>query len=188
VVKRSVMVAFLLAGLVLFSLAAGGCEPEEEEPEVDQEALVAINNYVEEISALLPEVKIDLQGWSRDPHSEDDMPFEYDQERREWLLEHKEELEAVREEHLDAEFPEEEEIAAWDVIIVRGDREWQLDGEEWLAALERLEDLVDEVMDVISMILAEEGELDREQSERVLELIEVIEPEIEAVRAVIFRS
>ncbi len=178
----------LTAVLVLFGLTAGGCEPEEEEPEVDEEAIVAINNYVEEMTALMPEVKIDLQGWSREPHSDDDKPFEYDEERRQWLQEHKAEIEAVRDRHLDAEFPDEEEIAAWDVIIVRGDQEWELDGVEWLQALQRLEDLTGEVTGVIDMILAEEGELDMEQSERILELIEEIEPEIEAVRSVIFRT
>ncbi len=187
-VQKPFLPLLLAAGLVLFGFAAGGCEPEEEEPEVDEEAIVAINNYVEEITAFLPEVKIDLQGWSRDPHSDDDMPFEYDEERREWLREHKVEIEAVRDRHLNAQFPDEEEIASWDVIIVRSDREWQLDGVEWLEALEQLEELTGEVISVIDMILAEEGELDMEQSERVLELIEEIEPEIEAVRSVIFRT
>lgn len=184
--KKLTLAAALAAGLVVFSLSAAGCEPEEEEPEVDEEALVAINDYVEEMTALLPEVKIDLQGWSKDPHSEDDMPFEYDEERRQWLREHREDIEAVRDRHLDTEFPTAEEIEAWDVIIVRGDREWELDGEKWLAALDRLEDLVGEVTGVITMILEEDGELDMEQSERILELIEEIEPEIEAVRPVIF--
>ena len=183
--KKVAFPAVLIGILLLFGLAAG-CEPEEEEPEVDEAALVAINNYVQEMTALMPEVKIDLQGWSRDPHSADDMPFEYDQERRNWLREHKEKIEAVREEHLDADFPDEEEIAAWDVIIVRGDREWELDGVKWLEALDQLEDLSGEVTAVIGMILKEEGELDQEQSERVLELIEQIEPEIEEVRSVIF--
>ncbi len=186
--KRISLVLVLAAGLGLLGLAGGSCQPEEEEPEVNEEALVAINNYVEEMSALLPEVKIDLQGWSRDPHSEDDMPFKYDEERRDWLKEYREEIEAVRGKHLDADFPDEEEIAAWDVIIVRGDQEWELDGEKWLRALERLEDLADEVKAVITMILEEEGELDMDQSERVLELIEQIEPEIEEVRSVIFRT
>lgn len=186
--QKMFLAVALTAVLALFGLAAAGCEPEEEEPEVDEEAIVAINNYVEEMTALMPEVKVDLQGWSRDPHSDDDMPFEYDEERRQWLQEHKKEIEAVRDRHLDAEFPDEEEIAAWDVIIVRGDQEWELDGVKWLEALQRLEDLTGEVTAVIEMILAEEGELDMEQSERVLELIEEIEPEIEAVRSVIFRT
>ncbi len=185
-IKKITLVAALAAGLAVFSLATAGCEPEEEEPEVDEEALVAINDYVEEMTALLPGVKIDLQGWSKDPHSEDDMPFEYDEERRQWLREHREDIEAVRDRHLDTEFPAAEEIETWDVIIVRGDREWELDGGKWLTALDRLEDLVGEVTDVIAMILEEDGELDMDQSERVLELIEEIEPEIEAVRSVIF--
>jgi len=186
--QKLFLTVLIAAGLVFSCFAGAGCEPEEEEPEVDQEALVAINNYVEEMSALMPEIKIDLQGWKRDPHAEDDMPFEYDEERRKWLEEHRQDVEAIRDEHLDADFPDEEEIAQWDVIIVRGDSEWELDGVEWLEALERFDELVDEVLSVIEMIEAEEGELDMEQSERVLELIEAIEPEIEKVHSVIFRA
>ncbi len=185
--KQLLLCLLLLLGALVLSGAA--CEPEEEEaPEVDEAALFAINDYTEEMTAALPDVKIDLQTWSREPHAEDDLPFSYDEKSREWLSEHKAKLQEIRSRHLDTTFPGEAEIASWDVIIVRGEEEWQLDGEKWLAALERLEDLVDEVIGVIAMIVSEEGELDMEQSERVLELIEEIEPEIEAVRSIIFRT
>ncbi len=187
--KSKPLLLFLLMLLAALVLSGAECEPEEEEgPEVDEAALVAINDYTEEMTAALPEVKIDLQSWSKEPHAEDDPPFSYDEKSREWLSEHKVKLQEIRARHLDTAFPDEKEIASWDVIIIRGEEEWQLDGEKWLAALERLEDLVDEVIGVITMVNAEKGELDMEQSERVLELIEVIEPEIKAVRSVIFRT
>jgi len=186
--KLLLVLSFMAAAALMMGGAV--CEPEvvEEEVEVDEEALIAINNYVEEMTAALPAVKIELQGWVREIRAEDDLPLRYDEERRQWLQEHKEDLEAIRRKHLDTDFPDAEEIEAWDVIIVRGDREWELDGKAWLKALDQLEDLVDEVIETIEVIMAQEGELDMEQSERVLELIEEIEPVIEKVRAVIFRT
>lgn len=190
--RKSSIIVFMAAALLLTALAlfTAGCEPEEEEA-FDERALVAVSNYVQEMTrALLDDTMIaDLQGWVRDYyHEEDDLPLEYDEERREWLLEHRDRLQSLREQHLSDDFPTREEIAGWEVVIVRGDKEWLLEGEIVNEALDKLDALYLETTGVIEMIEEEEGELDFDQSERVLDLIDGIEPVVDEVREVFFRQ
>lgn len=179
-----VIILFLATGLVLFSAA---CQPEEEE-EFDERALVAVDNYIEEMTDALSDstLRADLQGWVRD-YYEDELPFYYDEERREWLGEHQEDLEGLRQRHLGGNFPSVEEIIEWQVVVVRGEREWMLEGEEVIGALASLDALYAEMTAAIEMIIASEGELDMEQSERVLDLLDGIDPVIEEVRSVFYR-
>lgn len=181
-----------MAGLICLILILSGatCLPEEDPVEdVDEKALQAINSYVEEITArLLDEtLQADLKGWTRRPH-EDDMPYTYDEERRQWLEGHSREIKDLRREHLDDNYPSLEEVASWEVIVVRGGQEWTVDGEEWAGALVRLEELIEELVVVIHIIVASGGELDRDQSKRVEALAASIEPEVKAVRSIIFRE
>ncbi len=176
---------FLLPLFFVF-LPPWGCLPEEEEEVFDEAALRAVNQYVEEMSTALRDTIPDLKGWVRE-YYEEDLPLTYDEERREWLKEHKENIEAVSDKYRENDFPTEEEIAEWEVVVVRDQSEWVLEGEEVNAALEKLDELRAEVTGTIEMIDRNDGELDMEQSEKVLELIEDIEPTIEEVRAVFFR-
>ena len=172
----------LILGLALFSAS---CQPEEEE-EFDQEALVAVDNYINEMTGALSDatLRADLKGWVRD-YYEDDLPLYYDEERREWLKEHKEELERVRQKHLHSGFPTAEEISEWQVVVVRGDMEWMLEGEEVIQALRQLDELYEEITGTIDMIIDNDGELDMQQSERVLELLDEIDPAVEEIRSVL---
>lgn len=172
----------LILGLALFSAS---CQPEEEE-EFDQEALVAVDNYINEMTGALSDatLRADLKGWVRD-YYEDDLPLYYDEERREWLKEHKEELERVRQKHLNSGFPTAEEISEWQVVVVRGDMEWMLEGEEVIQALRQLDELYEEITGTIDMIIDNDGELDMQQSERVLELLDEIDPAVEEIRSVL---
>ncbi len=174
----------LILGLALFSAS---CQPEEEE-EFDQEALVAVDNYINEMTGALSDatLRADLKGWVRD-YYEDDLPLYYDEERREWLKEHKEELERVRQKHLHSGFPTTKEISEWQVVVVRGDMEWKLEGEEVIQALRQLDALYEEITGTIDMIIDNDGELDMQQSERVLELLDEIDPAVEEIRSVLFR-
>lgn len=179
---------FLLAAVAVISLLLlAGCEAEEEE--FDERPLIAVNSYVYELSnALLDDLFLaDLEGWSRE-YYEDDLPFYYDQERRKWLAEHGKQLKTVRESHLEDQFPSEEEIAEWEVVVVRGDQEWLLEGDEVNDALQKLGDLYNEVMKVLEMIDETDGELDETQSKKVLEILETIEPRVNEVREVFFRQ
>ena len=181
-----ICLAFLTGGLAL--LSAGCAEEEVEEPEFKEEDLYAVNAYVEELTPVLLEVVPDLKGWKRDPHAEEDIPFEYDEERREWLRGHKETIEAVQDEHLNETFPEKETIERWEVVVVRGDREWLMEGDEVVEALETLNQFSDEMIGTIETILNRSGELDEEQSEEVLAVIERTEPVVAEVREAIFRE
>lgn len=179
---RKVLIMCLL---VILLLVGSACQPEPEE--FDEEALLALNNYVDELStAMLDQtLKADLKGWVRD-YYEDDLPLQYDEERRAWLAEHRDNLNEVRRRHRTAAFPSDETIAGWQVIVVRSGSEWLLEGEEALAALNKLESIYAELIAVIEMIIGEEGELDMPQSERVLELIDELEPQVNEVRAYYF--
>lgn len=177
----------LVAVTVISLLLHAGCETEEEV--FDERPLVAVNSYIYELSNALTDdlFLADLKGWSRE-YYEDDMPFYYDQERREWLAEHRKNLETIRNNHLVGQFPSEEEIAEWEVVIVRGDQEWLLEGDEVNNALQKLSDLFHKVMEILEMIEDADGELDEAQSKQVLELLEIIEPRVHEVREVLFRQ
>ncbi len=179
-------ICLLLPLLCATFLVAAGCLPEEEEEVFDEAAFKAVNEYVREMSMVLRDTIPDLRGWVREYYVED-LPLTYDEERREWLREHKENIEAVRNKFRENDFPTEEEIAEWEVVVARGEQEWMLEGKEVNAALDKLDELRLEVTGTIEMIERAEGELDMEQSEKVLELIEEIEPVVEEVRAVFFR-
>lgn len=184
--RRLLIIALLIlaAGLAFF---ASACQPEEEE-EFDETLLTAVDSYVEEMTEALSDstLRADLQGWVRE-YYEEEMPFYYDEERREWLEEHKEELEGVRQRYRGNDFPSIEEITEWQIVVVRGEREWNLEGEEVIAAIDNLDALYAEVTGTIDMILDNAGELDMQQSERVLELLEEIDPVLGEVRSVFFR-
>lgn len=178
---------FICLALTVF--AAAGCEPEEEVEEFDQAALEAADRYIVKMGEALKEetLRADLQGWSREYYG-DDLPLYYDEERREWLGEHREKLKNLQRSHLDSsDFPAEAEIAEWEVVVVRGENEWLLEGEEVLTGLNTLNELYDEMIAVIDLIIENEGELDMEQSERVLELLDEIDPAVEKARSVLRR-
>ena len=189
--RNLISTIMLLMLTTLLVLSAAGCLPEEqEEEEFDRAALVAVDNYIEEMSGALGDstLRADLQGWCRDYYEDDEPPFIYDEERREWLGEHKEELKDLREKHLTGpDFPDREDIIEWEVVIVRGEREWMLYGEEVIEALDSLEALYTEVITVIEMIIESERELNYQQSVRVLELLDDIDPTLEKAASVFDR-
>ncbi len=164
-----------------------GCEQEEEEV-FDKEDLYAVNNYVEEMTAAMQEVVPDLKGWSRAPHAEDEMPLEYDQERMQWLGEHRDQLEEIKQEHFENRIPELEKIEQWEVVVVRGTEEWLMKGPEVVEALEKLNEFARDLKSSIDMIKENDGQLDEEQSEEIKELIEQVEPVTEEVRHQIFKE
>jgi len=188
--KNLITAIMLLLLMTLLVLTAAGCVTEDQEEEFDRAALVAVDNYIEEMSGALGDstLRADLQGWCRDYYEADEPPFTYDEERREWLGEHKEDLKDLREKHLArSEFPEREEVSEWEVVIVRGEREWVLYGEEVIEALDSLEALYTEVIKVIEMIIESEGELNYQQSVQVLELLDAIDPTLEKAASVFNR-
>lgn len=182
--KRKIIFCYICSIILVVMMA--GCEAEEEE--FDEKPLIDVNNYVYEMSnALLDDVLLaDLKGWTRE-YYDDDLPFYYDQERCAWLEEHRNNLEAVRSSHLVDQFPAEEEIAEWELVVVRGDHEWLLEGEVVNDTLQKLDELYYELTGVLKMIGDNDGELDMAQSERVLEILETIEPRVNEVREVFFR-
>lgn len=185
--KKTYRYAAIFICLVLTAFVITGCEPEEEQEEFDRDALMAVDRYLVEMGEALKEetLRADLKGWTRG-YYEDELPLYYDEERREWLDEHRHSLQDLQRRHLEgSDFPGEEEIAQWEVIVVRGEEEWLLEGEEVLFGLNKLDSLYDEVIAVIDMIIANEGELDLEQSDRVLDLLDNIEPAVEEARSVL---
>lgn len=164
-----------------------GCEQEEEEV-FDKADLYAVNDYVEEMTSAMHEVVPDLKGWSRAPHSDEGMPLEYDEERLEWLGEHRDQLEEVKQEHLENGVPEMEKIEQWEVVVVRGTEEWLMKGPEVVEALEKLNEFALDLKSSIAMIKENDGQLDEEQSEEIKALIDRVEPVTKEVRHQIFRE
>ncbi len=181
------MLKKILLIILIFVLIAfmAGCQPEPEE--FDESALIAISDYVDEMTTAMLDATFvaDLKGWVRE-YYEDDLPLRYDEERRQWLAEHAENLEQLYGRHRNSGFPADEEISGWQVVIVRGESEWLLEGSEALGALEKLEVLYRELLGVIGMIVESAGELSMEQSEWVLELIDSLEPRVYEIREVYF--
>lgn len=189
--KKTIGYNIILICLIIFIvIGAAGCQPQEiEEEEFDRDALMAVDAYLVEMGKALKEetLRADLQGWVRD-YYEEDLPLYYDEERREWLDEHRAVLEALKSSHMEsALFPEREDIANWEVMVVREEEEWLLEGEEVLSGLDILNDLYNEMIAVISLIIEHEGELNMEQSERVLDLLDTIEPTVAEAKSVLRR-
>jgi len=174
----------LLTALLLIS---AGCQPEV--VEVDEAELLALTEYAEEMTvALLADtLNADLKGWVRE-YYEDELPLRFDEERREWLAGHQENLEVLQNKHLQGStFPDRETIATWEVVLVQGENEWLFEGTAALEALDQLDLIYSDVTQTIEMIIASDGELDMAQSEQVISLVEEIEPRVESVRAYFFR-
>jgi hypothetical protein len=181
--KKTVLFLLLVALLLLLA----GCQPEV--VLVDEAEMLALTEYVEDITvALLDDtLNADLKGWVRE-YYEDELPLRYDEERREWLAGHRENLEALQSKHLQgSNFPTRETIATWEVVLVQGGNEWLFEGTAALEALDQLDLIYSDITQTIEMIIANEGELDMAQSEQVISLVEEIEPRVESVRAYFFR-
>jgi hypothetical protein len=179
--KKLTAVILLASLLMLISI---GCQPEEEE--FDETALVIVSDYVEELTVAMLDLIPDLMGWVREPHS-DNLPLRYDEERIIWLEEYRVRLEDIRQRYRGDDFPADEEIADWQIVVVRGDREWLLEGPVVLGALAETEALYTEIRGAISMISAADGELDMAQSQKVMSLVEEIEPRVEEIRSILFK-
>jgi hypothetical protein len=182
---KKVIEALLLILVVVAVLGCSSPEPEE----FDDAALLAVTGYVDEMTAALLDktLEADLKGWVRE-HYGDELPLCYDEERRGWLGEHAANLESIRSRHLQgSNFPAAEDIATWQVVVVRGDAEWMLHGDEVLDGLEKLDQLYFDLTGTVEMIDESGGELDMEQSEKVLQLLEEIATRVEEVRAVFYR-
>ncbi len=180
--KRYLMlgIVILIAGL----LWTAGCQPGEKE--FDEAAFITVNDYVEEMTVAMLDLLPDLQGWIREPYS-DNLPLRYGQERLEWLQDHREDIDMIRQRYSGIDYPTTEEIASWQVVMVRGEQEWLLEGAELAEVLGKLDDLGEGLSGALEMIEESVGELDAGQSKQVLTLIDEIEPVVEAVRSVLFR-
>ncbi len=183
---RRIKKNYAIALTIIFALMvlASGCA-EEAEP-LDEAKLEILDSYTIEMSPALLDVVPDLEGWVRKPYS-DNLPLVYDQERVEWLQEHAEKITGIRTRNLDRGLPAYNEIADWEIVVVRGEQEWLLNGPGLAAALEDFDRVVYETVALIELIAEEDGELNMAQSDRVLELIERLEPVVDNLRAVQFR-
>ncbi len=175
-----------IAGLMLMIMMTclAGCQ--EPVIEVDPEDLSLIDQYVEELSQALIDVEPDLLGWVREPYS-DNYPLKYNEERIAIIAEHLEKIRQIREQRQKDTFPDQDIIAKWQVVVVRGSDEWFLEGLAVVDALDRLEMLCARVEQACAMIIDSEGMLDAEQSQFVVTLIEELTPEIEAIRVVFYK-
>ncbi|MFO8191759.1 MAG: hypothetical protein R6U08_03145 [Bacillota bacterium] len=180
--KKVLVIMALVAAAAVFS----GCSEEVVEEEFDEADLVAVDEYIEEMNEALLDLKPDLQGWIREPYQEE-LPLRYDEERIGWLKEQQGKLAEIENRYRNGNFPTEEEITSWQVVVVRGEKERLLEGSEVLAALDKLEQLKEKVSGTIEMIETSGGELNMEQSEEVMALIDDMEPIVEEIRAVFFR-
>lgn len=154
--------------------------------EVDPDQLNLVDHYVEELTSALLDCEPDLLGWVREPYS-DNLPFKYNEERINLLSLHQEKIKQIYMIRDSAEFPAEEDMAKWQVIVVRGDDEWLLEGAQVVETLNTLEVLSDRVEQAIAMISEHDGVLDMEQSALIIELTDELVPAVEAIRAVFYK-
>jgi hypothetical protein len=177
---------FLFAGFLVVILCCflPGCQ--EPVVEVDPAQLYMIDQYVEELSVALLDTEPDLLGWIREPYA-DDMPLKYSDERITLLKEHLHKIGQLKKIREIDDFPSKELISKWQVIVVRGDDEWLLEGPEIVEALEALDLLSSRVEQTIDQIAANDGVLDMEQSETVVALTEELALVVEEIRAVFYK-
>lgn len=187
VLRRISKNALLIILGIAVILGFAACTPAPEE-EFDEEALLKVMAYTSEMAAALDSdmLKADLMGWIREPEREE-LPFVYDEERITWLMQERQDLEALQNKHLQDDFPQNEEIAAWQVTLVQEGEEWLLEGGAVLEALGQLNELFGEVTGTIDTIEKSGGVLDAAQSEAVLELLEGLEERAAAAGAVFHR-
>jgi len=177
---------YFLVGLMLMTMMTclAGCR--EPDLEVDSEDLSLIDQYIEELSLALLDVEPDLLGWVREPYS-DNYPLKYSEERIILLTEHLKIIQQIRKQRQKDTFPDEDIIAKWRVVVIRGSNEWFLEGPAVVDALTRLAMLSDRVEQAIALIIDNEGKLDADQSQLVVTLIEELAPEIEAIRVIFYK-
>jgi hypothetical protein len=183
-VKRLLLVLSVTLVVTLLSFVITGCQAQPKE--VDPAVLNLVDHYVEELTAALLDAEPDLLGWIREPYA-DDIPLKYSEERIGWLLEHRTRIEEIRQLRASDLFPAEADIALWQVIVVRGDDEWLLEGPAVIGALSELETLSDRVIDAIEMIKDGNGELSLTESQGIIKLTEEINPAVEEIRAVFYK-
>jgi hypothetical protein len=161
-----------------------GCQ--EPVVEVDPDQLNLVDHYVEELTSVLLDSEPDLLGWVREPYS-DNLPLKYNEERIKLLSLQQDKIKRIYTFRDSAEFPAEEDMAKWQVIVVRGDDEWLLEGSQVLETLQTLEVLSDRVDQAIDLISEHDGLLDMHQSALIIELTDELVPAIEAIRAVFYK-
>ncbi len=177
---------YFLVGLMFLPMMTylAGCR--EPDIEVDPEDLSLIDHYVEQLSLALLDVEPDLLGWVREPYS-DNFPLKYNEERITLLTEHLKIIRQIREQRQEDTIPDEDIIAKWRVVLVRGSDEWFLEGPAVVDALARLAMLSDRVEQAIAIIIESEGKLDTDQSQFIVTLTEELAPEIEAIRVIFYK-
>lgn len=152
--------------------------------EADEEALFLIRNYIKETTIALENVQTDLQGWCREPYS-DNVPLRYSHQRRQWFEEHKVQITKIMNNYPDGAFPPTEVINQWRVLVIRGEEECLVEGPKLAWALNELHSLSSEALALLQIIISSDGELNMEQSEQVFRLIEKLEEQIKEIKAVI---
>jgi len=154
--------------------------------EVDPDQLNLVDHYVEELTSVLLDSEPDLLGWVREPYS-DNLPLKYNEERIKLLSLHQDKIKQIYMIRDSADFPSPEVLNKWQVIVVRGDDEWLLEGSQVLETLQTLEVLSDRVDQAIDLISEHDGLLDMDQSALIIELTDELVPAVEAIRAVFYK-
>jgi len=183
-VKDNSVIKYFVFTILAVVFVVTGCQGGQKE--VDPEKLNLVDHYVEDLTKALLDAEPDLLGWVREPYSEN-LPLKYDNDRLALLDEHKQKIEAIRERRQGVEFPTEDEIADWQVIVVRGDDEWLLEGSSVLEALLELDTLSDRFTAAVELIADNEGVMTMTQSELIITLTEELLPAVETIRAVLYR-
>lgn len=182
--KDNLVIKYLVVTILAVVFVVTGCQGGQKE--VDPEQLNLVDHYVEDLTKALLDAEPDLLGWVREPYS-DNLPLKYDNDRLALLDEHMQKIMAIRERRQGVDFPTEDEIADWQVIVVRGDDEWLLEGSSVLEALLELDILSDRFTAAVELIVDNEGVLTMTQSELIITLTEELLPAVEAIRAVFYR-
>jgi hypothetical protein len=175
----------IISILILLSVGSfSGCR--EPVVEVDPDQLNLVDHYVEELTSVLLDSEPDLLGWVREPYS-DNLPLKYNEERIKLLSLHQEKIKQICTIRDSANFPSTEVLAKWQVVVVRGDDEWLLEGSQVIETLQTLEVLSDRVDQAIDLISEHDGLLDMEQSVLIIKLTDELVPAVEAIRAVFYK-
>jgi hypothetical protein len=170
--------------ILLLAVTSSGCR--EPVVEVDPDQLNLVDHYVEELTSALLDSEPDLLGWVREPYS-DNLPLKYTEERISLLKVHQKRIMQICEIRDSKEFPTTEVLAKWQVVVVRGDDEWLLEGSQVVETLQTLEVLSGRVDQAVDLISEHDGLLDMEQSVLIIKLTDELVPAVEAIRAVFYK-
>lgn len=117
----------LTCALIFF---AAGCGPVKGNNSIDREAFEALEKYIYQVVPAVESAKYDIDQWVKDTS---------DPQILGWLGCDAEVITEINDHHLNDNFPDSATIESWNAVpVIRGDREWTIEGREMALLVEKI--------------------------------------------------